>query len=1370
MTNSSNNATPVESPKPPKDFLIVGIGASAGGIKALKAFFENTSADSAMAYVVILHLSPEHESHLAGILQKVTAMQVAQIKDERVLVEPNRVYVIPPNKSLKMDDGHLQTSPILSYEERRAPVDIFFRTLAESHCERAVAVILSGTGANGSMGIKRVKERGGIVIVQDPNEAEYGDMPRNSLDTDLVDFILPVAQIPPRIVSYKENLQTIDLPLEVVEKPDADESALRRIFVELRQKTGQDFSNYKRATVLRRVERRLNVRQLRNMTAYANFLHDKPDEAQFLLKDLLISVTNFFRDRAAFEVLEQKVLPQILDGKTSSDTVRIWVAGCATGEEAYSLAMLCAEKTTVMDDAPRVQIFATDLDTEAIAAAREGLYTNSDVADVSDERLRRFFAREGDLFRVRRELRETILFARHNLIKDPPFLQLDLATCRNLLIYLNHTAQTRVMETLHFALKPGGFMFLGSAETPDGSSDLYQTVDHEKSIYRSRATVLRPLSSVMETGPIFALTEQPTRLAATTTAAEKRVLERMSLAALHQQLLELYAPPSILVNENYDLVHLSERAGRFLQITGGEPSNNLLKMARPSLRLELRSALYQAQQQRHNVEARNVIVNTNDGDENINIIVRPVNTGEATGQGYLLVIFAPAQPDEKARDNEQVAQSIEPIARQLEEELMRTRAQLRTTTEQYEVQAEELKASNEELQAINEELRSAAEELETGKEELQSVNEELSTVNQELKIKIEELSQANNDFQNFINASGVGTVFLDRAFRLKLFTPAAREVFNLIPSDVDRSLFDINSNFDDAALQTDLATVLQTLQTIEREIVTRDRQTYLAKFSPYRTEEDRIDGVIITFIKITEIKRAESDLRESYERTSEILESVNDYFYAVDQDFNFTYINKKAEELLGRSRESLIGRNCWTEFPQAVGGESYHKHLAAMREKRPLQYETVSQLSDQWIDVSIYPNASGGLSVYFRNIGERKKSEENLRLSEERLRQYIDGITEYAIITTDDDGLITNWNTGAVNVFGYSAAEAVGRHTEILFTPEDRANGEAQKELRQARENGRAADERWHVRKDNSRFYASGVLSVLRDSNGDGGFIKVTRDLTGQKQAEDELRRARHELERRVQERTEELAQANERLQAEIIEHEAVQEERIELLRQLVTTQEDERRRIARDIHDQLGQEMTALRLKLQTLRQDCAYEDLCRQIDETQTLAARLDSEIDFLAWELRPAALDDLGLVSALGNYVEEWGRHFNIAAEFQSLNMDKIRLAPAVEINFYRITQEALNNVSKHALAKRVTVLLERNGDFAILIIEDDGIGFEVKQAAKPRENGRGLGLIGMRERTAIIGGTLEIESAPERGTTIFVRVPIATIQNQSETRTK
>lgn len=1218
------------------DFLVVGIGASAGGIKALKEFFEPVPADSGAAFVVILHLSPEYESRLAEVLQTSAQIPVEQVT-ERVRVEPNRVYVIPPNKSLWVEDGHLALHDVLNVEERRAPVDIFFRTLGEAHGQRAVAVILSGTGANGSMGVRRIKERGGVIFVQEPDEAEYSDMPLNSIATGLVDDVLPVGEIARNIFAYKQNFSKVILTDEIINGSEAAEAGLRELFTLLRVRTGHDFTNYKRASLMRRIERRLKVRGILEVPEYVQYLRANPEELDHLLRDLLISVTNFFRDKHTFEILERDVLPIILHDKTAADTVRVWVAGCATGEEAYSIAMLFAERILGAPEAPSIQIFATDIDENALATARTGFYTNSGIADVAPERLHRFFNKQGEGYRVRREIREMVLFAAHNLLKDPPFSRLDLATCRNLLIYFDHTAQARAMETLRFALNPKGFLLLGSSESLDGKSELYLTINKEHRIFQSRMRNARLPIPIPDVAPALRFS------AMRPTEPPRQLPERTSFADLHQSLLEEYAAPSVVINEDYQIVHVSERAGRYLQISGGEPSHNLLKIVRPQLRLELRNALFQAVQRRARVRVANIPIEIDGQTETIDLHVRPTWRDEDTAPDFILVLFEPHRDSPGAPAEEQpqtLPAGSEPISEKLEQELTRIRGQLRQTIDQYEVQTEELRAANEEAQAVNEELRSAAEELETGKEELQSLNEELVTVNQELKIKIEELSQSNNDFSNLMNSTEIGTIFLDRALRIKLFTWRAREIFNLIPADIGRSLEDITGKLNYKLLATDIETVLDKLQTVEREVPVGDDRFYLMRVLPYRTSEDRIDGVVLTFT----------------------------------------------------------------------------------------------------------------------DISRRKLIETNLRRSEERLRAIV-GQATAGVVEMDTDGRLTSVNPRFCEITGYSADELLGKMMQDVTHPDDLTR--SLEMFEQAIADGKPyINEKRLLCKDETAIWMTDSVSVIHDALGNPNkVISVVMDVTTRKLAEDALRRSREELELRVLERTHELAETNDQLQTEIVERQQAEDERFALLRQLVTAQEDERSRIARDLHDQLGQQLTALRLKLEALRKNCDGDAaLCEQVDQTQAVARQIDSDVNFLAWQLRPTALDDFGLAAALQNFVRDWSNHFETAAEFHQSGMDNRRLAPEIETSLYRIAQEALNNISKHARATRVDVLLERRDNLAVLIIEDNGSGFDPDNRRAAAGANGGLGLLGMQERTALVGGTLEVESQPNGGTTIYARVPI------------
>lgn len=838
---------------PATPFPLVGIGASAGGIQALRQFFTHMPSDSGMAFVVILHLSPSYDSNAAALLQSVTLMPVVQVT-EAVRVVPNQVYVIPPSYDLSMVDGSIHLHERDGQNERHAPIDLFFRTLADTHGQGAGAVVLSGTGSDGANGIARIKELGGVTLAQDPQEAEFADMPRSAVATGLVDYSLPVAALPDALVSYWRNAANIKLPSADAQTPDRvvlevappthGTEALREIFALLRVRTNHDFSQYKRPTVLRRIARRMQVLGAVDLPAYVLSLRTEPDEVAALQRDLLISVTNFFRDSEAWLTLES-LLPNIFAGKHDSEQVRVWVAGCATGEEAYTIAMLLAEYAATLMHVPSIQVFATDIDEQAIATARQGLYRETIALDVSPERLARFFTSEQDGYRIRREIRDTVLFAAHNVLRDPPFSHLDLVTCRNLLIYFNRTVQEQVLNLFHFTLQPEGYLLLGTSETTDVVPNLFLPIDKSQRLFK-RGVMTNRLSMNM---PRVSFPNQPNRQMAVGTVGDANSPQK--LAEVHQQILTQYAPPSVLMNQDNDIVHISRGGGRFLQLAEGEIASNLFKLIHVNLRLELRTALFQATQQAEPVETLPMRLELQGESRQVSLRIQSLRQPEWL-YGYTLVVFN--ESADLSGGGVSPVSDAEPVVRQLDEELQRTRDQLRTTIEQYETTNEEYKAANEELQAINEELRATTEELETSKEELQAINEELITVNQEMKYKVEELSQANSDLQNLLTSTQIGTIFVDRELRIRRYTASAQQIFNLIPSDVGRPLAHITHKLTYDQLIADAARVLETLARVEDEVQSSEGQSYLMRMVPYRTVNDKIDGVTLTFVDITERK------------------------------------------------------------------------------------------------------------------------------------------------------------------------------------------------------------------------------------------------------------------------------------------------------------------------------------------------------------------------------------------------------------------------------------------------------------------------------------------------------------------------------------
>jgi two-component system CheB/CheR fusion protein len=891
------------------DFPVVGVGASAGGLAAIKTLLEGLPSQPDMAFVVVLHLSPTHESNAAAILQMSTRMPVAQVTG-RMKIERDHVYVIPPTHDLSMVDGSLALVDAERPRGRHIVVDLFFRTLAEVHRERAVGIVLSGTGADGSAGIGRLKEHGGIVMAQLPADAEYDGMPSNAIATGKVDIVLPVAEMPERLVQLWTNARRIEIldaeqVSPIVRPPSAPamaEEALRDIMKTLHQRTGHDFKNYKRATVLRRIERRLQVNGLPDLISYRRFLAGAAEEPKALLEDLLIGVTQFFRDRSAFEALEREVLPKLLESSAEDEPIRAWVAGCSTGEEAYSIAMLLTDESRRGRPVRPVTVFATDLDESAIATGRAGYYPEGVAVDVPPSRLRASFTSEPGGYRVSKALRDSVIFAVHNVLRDPPFSRLDLVSCRNLLIYLDRAAQQQVLEMFHFSLRPGGYLFLGTSETVDVAARFFTPVNPVHRLYRANP-LGRPLRSLPAIAALGSRgVSARIRHAATPASAAART---PTPAEVHRQLLEAIAPPSVLVTADHEIVH-TVGAARHLRVAEGEPSHNVLQAIRPELQQELRTALFQALQLHDRVDARPVRVPGDGQDVLLKMSVRPVRHDAWPGE-LLLVVFdetpaaGPAAPAAPA--------SRDPVIAELETELQQRNQQLAATIEQYETSSEELKASNEELQAINEELRSATEELETSKEELQSTNEELITVNHELKTKIDETTEINDDLNNLISSSGTATVFVDAGMRIKRFTPAAAALFNLIAGDIGRSLFDITHRLEYDGLAQDARAVFATLKTIEREIRSTDGRHLLARLLPYRTAEDRIGGAVLNFVDITNLRLAEDSVSSGEQRMALIAESMTDFaILTIDRQGRIATWTPGARHVFGYDAEEAVGQ------------------------------------------------------------------------------------------------------------------------------------------------------------------------------------------------------------------------------------------------------------------------------------------------------------------------------------------------------------------------------------------------------------------------------------------------------------------------------
>ncbi|MGI4861108.1 MAG: CheR family methyltransferase [Janthinobacterium lividum] len=889
------------------DFAVVGIGASAGGIHALTRFFENMPDSPGMAFVLVLHLSPTHESSIAEILQRVTKLPTQQVTRETA-IEINHIYVIPPSYTLLMNDGKLELHDGGITKGPRTAIDVFFRTLALAHGEQAISVVLSGNGADGSVGIQRIKECGGLTFAQAPGDAEYASMPSSAIATGQVDFVMPVADMPAKLVALWQNAQAIALPglwlkpgvgkkAEGV-SPEESEHALRGVMAKLYARTGHDFTHYKRATILRRIERRLQVNGLRDTPSYLVFLTEYPEETIGLLKDLLISVTNFFRDRAAFEALERAVIDHLASSDRVEQPLRAWVAGCATGEEAYSLAVLLCDRIESSEQRDNIQIFATDIDEPALAFARAGVYPESIGVDISSARLRQFFTRESAGYRVNKFIRDKVLFSPHNILRDPPFSRLDLVCCRNLLIYLEREAQQRVLETFHFALKPGGFLFLGSSESADVAGTLFSVIDKKNRIYRANV-VSRPRTYLSGKG----LADDGEKRAYKGTVSPYPHRDAIPFGDAHQLLLSQYAPPSVLIDSTYNIVHVTDRVDQFLRYVSGVPTLNLLTLVHPDLRLDLRTALYQAVKSGTSVDARRRGFSLKDGIVNVNITAKPVSIED---RRYILVLFDAVGSTIDTGMETGAGDSV--VIMQLEEELRNLKQQLQETIDDADFSSQELKASNEEFQSVNEELRSASEELETSKEELQSINEELIMVNAELKAKVDESAKANEDLQNLIASSDIPTIFVDCDLRIKRFTPRALDLFRLIASDIERPLHDITHHLQWESLVADLHETLHANRMVEREVESTNGRFYIARISPYRNGAHDVQGAVLTFVDVTRLRDAEARAHATETRMQRVAQSMKDYaIVMLDPHGVLITWNLGAEKIFGYTEAEALG-------------------------------------------------------------------------------------------------------------------------------------------------------------------------------------------------------------------------------------------------------------------------------------------------------------------------------------------------------------------------------------------------------------------------------------------------------------------------------
>ena len=1170
-----------QTPSKPTRLPIVAIGALTGGVAALTAFFQNLPTPNGIAFVVILHQPANRQRRLVTLLQQTTRLPVMLV-EHGMAPQPDVVYVAPLGNKLALIDGLLCVVARVR-KERYMPIDFFLHSLANNWGADAAAVILSSTGdkrgTDGVAGLQAIKAHGGFTLVQEPTDAEQADLPQQVIVTGAADVIGSAGELARQVVEiWRAPTRVAPDPLPVLvpeteavventeteDRPELENSAetINRILAELYTQTGNDLTHYKRSTILRRIARRLQVNKIDNIADYYAYLAMHPEESQALFKDCLISVTNFFRDSETFAVLEKEVIIKLLAGKDRTDTVRVWVAGCATGEEAYSIAMLLLEQASAMEEAPRLQLFATDIDEEAIAFARRGLYPSTISQDITPARLQRFFIEEKEGYRIKVEVREVVLFAVHNLIKDPPFSRLDLIVCRNLLIYFNREAQEKSFDIFHYALNlastrhssGGGYLFLGTSESADAVPNLFTTLDKGHHIFQRRAMIASvphrlPATYFANTGPksVGPITRVP--------ESKPRSLEEM----YQNWTLHRYAPPRVLVNENYDITHIFGHADRYLRERDGAVTQNIMQKILPGLRLDLRAALYQAFNKGERTESRLLQVELN-GE--LQLIQLHVGLVEEPGfpKEYVEVVFE--EKKEAALVGLPGAEILSAdvdlsLNSRLEEELLRTRERLQTIIEDHEISNQEIKASNEELQSINEEMKSTTEELETSKEELQSMNEELITVNQELKLKIEELSRANSDLLNLIASTDVGAIFLDMTLRVKRFTPRATELFHLINSDMGRPFAHVTHRIRLGALEMRLSElarrVLTNLEPLEEIIQSEDDNWYILRLFPYRTVENLVDGVVLTFVDISDLKRAESELQQRIQQqavadlgrhalrgaTPDVLISNATERIAAVLDVQYSGLFRLQDDGKTLLLQAGVGWQPTMIGQGTVGPESNGQLQFTLYNDAPVVVEDINQESRfQFSKLLNGHEVVSGITVIIGDrdapygvLGAHSRTPrvytsydvdflqalanviaEAIARKEAEAQIYfqaslLDAVGQ-AVIATDLQGQIIHWNRYAETLYGWRADEATGRNI-IEITPSFATAAQAEEIMGQL-----ATGESWMgefvvQRRDGSSFPAQVIDSPIYDEEGRQiGIVGVSIDITVHKQTEEAMRQS----------------------------------------------------------------------------------------------------------------------------------------------------------------------------------------------------------------------------------------------------------------------
>ncbi|MBI4955335.1 MAG: PAS domain S-box protein [Myxococcales bacterium] len=1301
-------------------FPVVGVGASAGGLAATSKLLRNLGSAPGVAVVIVHHLDPTRDSSLVEILARATPLPVHAASDG-ARVEPNHVYVVPPSADLVIVDGILGVTPRTDTGGLHLPVDRFLESLARDRSVYAVGVLLTGTGSDGTAGIKAVKTEGGLTFAQDAS-AEYRSMPDSAIATGCVDFVLPPEEIARELLRIGEHAP----PLAAAVDSPRHEADLQRILSEVRKSTGVDFASYKQTTVRRRVQRRLLVHGLEGLAEYAELLGHNPGEAAALCEEILIHVTSFFRDPEAFDGLKASVFPKLVENRPRDAPIRVWVPGCSTGEEVYSIAMSLLEFLAEANatDIP-VKLFGTDVSVSAIDQARAGRYAASIEHDVTDVRRERFFVRSDGAYQIQKNVRDLCVFAKHDATRDPPFSGMDLVSCRNLIIYLGPALQDRILPTLHYALKEPGFLILGSSETPRTFPG-FATLDAKNKIYVRTSAAPRLLLGFARARPA----------APTAPGAIEAMAKASGPLDVHREadriVLAEFAPPGVVVTDDLAIVQFRGKTGPFLEPTPGVASFDLLRMVREELRLPLRQAIDEARTKCGPARTGGLLIGPGPTSRPIALEVVPFGVASTT-QRFFVVLFKETQPPPgtAAESRGPEGGTPPPLESQLRHELASTRDYLQSVIEQLEASNEELKAANEEIISSNEELLSTNEELQMAKEELEATNEELRTVNEEMTVRNVEGSRLNDDLSNVLSSVEIPIVMVSRDARLRRFTPAAAKVFHLGAADVGRPVGELESVIRDPDLAGMCASVLEHLGAVSRTVQDRQGRWRQLTVRPYMTADNRIDGTVVTAFDIDEVKKSGELLAQARDYAENIVDTVRECLVVLDRELRVRSANRAFYRTLAVGPDAVVGRHLYELGAGEWNIPVLRQRLEELREGEELEDFCVDKDFEGVGLRSFVLNArriehTSLLLLALEEVTERRRAEEAVKRTEIAFREMLTEAAE-AILMTNASGQIVFANRAARRIFGFSADEMVGLPVDEIVPEHLRARHAEHRRAYAADPSARVMGAGLDVvgrRKDGTVFPIEVVLGTMSSEDGPLAVTFIS-DITLRRQSEEQIREYQSKLQRMAFDA-------------------AVAEER-------------ERRRIASDLHDRIGQALAVAQIKLASAR-DAVTGPARAAVGEAVALVAQSLVDTRTLTFDLCPPMLYELGLEEALSWLAEDVERRHGIHVELDDDGEDK-PLDDATAALVFRAVRELLTNVLKHAQAGGATVSLRRTGGEVEVEVADEGVGFDAAKVAPPGSDG-GYGLFSVREQISRLGGEVAVTSTPRQGTRVSLRVPLKT----------